>query len=126
MLLKQTAVCARSLAPFNAGKSNAARIAMTAMTTISSINVKPEDPCTGTRSDLRIEGRFIACSLFAHMNHGFYHARFRLDPIRKHLNEIVEAGLVRDPRARVDAALLDQLNDPGEIGWQRIATSQDG
>src|SRR5690348_3087637 len=38
---KQLARCARALAPANAGNSNAAKIAIIAITTSNSINVKP-------------------------------------------------------------------------------------
>src|SRR5262245_55589140 len=130
MLLRQAAVCALLLAWASAGSSKPARIPMIATTTSSSINVKARPittaipPATGAVASAAAKARrlveveaereagaevkFIWAVLgLRHVDHRFNDAGLRLNPVREHANEIVEARVVRDPGARVDASAFN-------------------
>jgi len=59
------------------------------------------------------------------MQHGLDHASLGLKPIREFANEIVVAGVVREPWAGVNDALLNEADDALEISRQRIAAGFD-
>src|SRR3712207_8936227 len=54
-----------------------------------------------------------------------YTTLFRSRPgVRRELGrQVVHLQRVRDPRAGVDPAVLDQLDDPPEVGRQRVAAA---
>src|SRR5437879_2797084 len=60
----------------------------------------------------------------ADLDDGLDNTRFRHGVRRKDVDQLVERGPVRDPRARVDRAVLDQSNDACEVGRQGVARAE--
>src|SRR5882762_2750432 len=110
----QVMAWARPLAWLRAGSNNPARMAITAITTSSSMRVKAPGLLVSTGV---ISGSMRDRTSFD-VHDGFDDAGLRLHPFGKLANHFLEAGMMGNPRARVDLPAFNQLDDAGEIGRQ--------
>src|SRR6266487_5944058 len=137
MLFRQVRACARPLAWLRAGSNNPARRPMTAMTTSSSMSVKPAAAGNPIETRLRtgvhdvfdqarrqpieaLDQRGLIVSFQAH--DGFDDACLGFEPVGELADHFIEPSLMRHPWAGVDPGVLDQLDDATDVGRQGVAT----
>src|SRR4051812_48772004 len=65
---------------------------------------------------------FIGSS--GHGNDRFNNSSLRFEPVREVIDHLVERRLMSDPRAGINSAFFDQLNDAAELVRQCIARSE--
>src|SRR5579862_3149163 len=70
-------------------------------------------------------GREWSYAASIHRDDGLDHPGLRLGPAREQPDHLAEARLMGDPRAGIDAALLDQADDAREVARQGVAAGAD-
>ncbi len=61
-----------------------------------------------------------------HSHHRLDHSRLRFQPTGEQVGDLIQPGVVRNPRTGVDPAGADQFYNSGEIWWKRISTCEQG